>query len=83
MYRAMIEPSALRQRLLEAFPDAVVDLVDLTGTRDHYQASIVSRAFRGVSLLEQHRLVYRALGDLLLDDVHALRLTTRAPQVDA
>jgi stress-induced morphogen len=83
MYRAMIEPSALRQRLLEAFPDAVVDLVDLTGTHDHYQASIVSRAFRGVSLLEQHRLVYRALGDLLLDDVHALRLTTRAPQVDA
>ena len=83
MYHAMIEPSALRQRLLEAFPDAVVDLVDLTGTHDHYQASIVSRAFRGVSLLEQHRLVYRALGDLLLDDVHALRLTTRAPQVDA
>ena len=83
MYRAMIEPSALRQRLLEAFPDAVVDLVDLTGTHDHYQASIVSRAFRGVSLLEQHRLVYRALGDLLLDDVHALRLTTRAPHVDA
>ena len=83
MYHAMIEPSALRQRLLEAFPDAVVDLVDLTGTHDHYQASIVSRAFRGVSLLEQHRLVYQALGDLLLDDVHALRLTTRAPRVDA
>jgi stress-induced morphogen len=79
MYRAMIEPSALRQRLLEAFPDAVVELVDLTGTHDRYQASIVSRAFRGVPLLEQHRLVYRALGDLLRSDVHALRLTTHAP----
>jgi stress-induced morphogen len=79
MYRAMIEPRALRQRLLEAFPDAAVELVDLTGTHDHYQASIVSRAFRGVSLLERHRLVYRALGDLLRSHVHALRLTTHTP----
>ena len=79
MYRPMIEPSALRERLIEAFPDASVELVDLTGTHDHYQASIVSAAFRGVPLLEQHRLVYRALGELLRGDVHALRLKTRAP----
>jgi stress-induced morphogen len=79
MYGCMIEPNELRRRLLQAFPDAEVQLVDLTGTSDHYQATIVSQAFRGVGLLEQHRLVYRALGDLLRRDLHALRLTTHTP----
>ena len=73
----MIPPHELRARLAAAFPAAEVLLVeDLTGTRDHYQATIVSAAFEGKSMLEQHQLVYAALGDAMDGALHALALRT-------
>jgi stress-induced morphogen len=75
----MIEPQALKQRLQEAFPSAsVLELEDLTGTKDHYRAVIVDRSFEGKSRVDQHKLVYRALGELMAGPVHALALETRA-----
>ncbi len=74
----MMDPEVLKQRLLEAFPDAEITLADLTGTRDHYEATIVSRAFDGVSLVAQHQMVYRALGSAMGGPIHALALKTRA-----
>jgi stress-induced morphogen len=76
----MIEPDEIRTLLLVAFPSADIDLVDLTGTRDHYQARIVSEAFAGRSLIEQHQLVYRALGDAMSGPIHALALKTYTPE---
>lgn len=69
----------IRSRLLAAFPDARVDLTDLTGTSDHFQALVVTRAFDGKSRIEQHRMVYAALGELMDGGIHALALTTRVP----
>ena len=75
----MIDPDTLKQKLRQAFPAAtVLELEDLTGTRDHYRAVIVDVAFTGKSRIEQHKLVYRALGDLMNGPVHALALETRA-----
>lgn len=65
-------------RLLAAFPDARVEVTDLTGTQDHFQALVVASAFQGKSRVEQHRLVYAALGELMDKQIHALALTTRA-----
>lgn len=62
-----------------AFADADVELVDLTGTQDHYQARIVSRAFEGKTMLEQHQLVYAALGSAMHGPIHALALKTYTP----
>lgn len=76
----MIEPSEVERLLNAAFPDADVELTDLTGTKDHYQARIVSSAFMGKSLIEQHQLVYRALGDAMAGPIHALALKTYAPE---
>jgi len=76
----MIEPDTVRTLLLSAFPEADIDLVDLTGTRDHYQARIVSSAFAGKSLIEQHQLVYAALGDAMTGPIHALALKTYTPE---
>lgn len=45
----------------------------------HLSATVVSPAFEGLSLVEQHDLVYDALGDHLTTDIHALQLTTRPP----
>jgi stress-induced morphogen len=77
----MIDPDVLKQHLRNAFPDApVLELEDLTGTQDHYRAVIVDPKFRGKSRIEQHKLVYQALGALMNGPVHALALETRAPE---
>jgi stress-induced morphogen len=76
----MIEPAEVQKLLLAAFPDADLELVDLTGTKDHYQARIVSAEFAGRSSIEQHQLVYRALGDAMKGPIHALALKTYTPE---
>jgi stress-induced morphogen len=74
----MPSPDALRSLLLASFPQAQVEVTDLTGTSDHFQALIVSPAFEGKTRIEQHRMVYAALGELMKGEIHALALTTRA-----
>ena len=76
----MIEPSEVERLLLLRFSDAELELVDLTGTQDHYQARIVSSAFAGKSLIEQHQLVYGALGAAMSGAIHALALNTYTPE---
>jgi stress-induced morphogen len=75
----MLEPERVRALISAAFADADVELVDLTGTQDHYQARIVSRAFEGKTMLEQHQLVYAALGSAMHGPIHALALKTYTP----
>jgi stress-induced morphogen len=75
----MIEPDSLRQKLESAFPGARVKVVDLTGTQDHYQVSIVAEAFRGQARVRQHKMVYEALGAWMSGPIHALALETSAP----
>jgi stress-induced morphogen len=74
----MMEPDRIRAMLLDALPGADVDVQDLTGTKDHFQATIAAPQFQGKSLIEQHQMVYKALGDAMKSDIHALALTTRA-----
>lgn len=62
-----------------ALPDAVVELKDLTGTADHWQATVVSQLFAGKSLIERHRLVMAALADELKGPIHALTLDVKTP----
>lgn len=77
----MIEPELVIARLQKSFGDAEkLDLKDLTGTKDHYEALIVSHAFVGKSRIEQHQLVYAALGELMAGPVHALALQTYTPE---
>lgn len=75
----MIPASEVKALLLSAFPDAMLEVRDLTGQQDHYSTTIVSREFEGKSPLEQHQLVYQALGDALLGPIHALSLETFTP----
>lgn len=69
------------ERLIKAkFPDAEVEIRDLAGDGDHYAAHIVSAAFKGRSRVQQHQLVYEALGGRMGDLLHALALTTAVPK---
>jgi stress-induced morphogen len=76
----VIELEEVRRRLLLAFPRAEIEVLDLTGTKDHYQARIVWSEFQGRSLIEQHQLVYRALGEAMNGPIHALALKTYTPE---
>ncbi|HEY1954998.1 MAG TPA: BolA/IbaG family iron-sulfur metabolism protein [Polyangiaceae bacterium] len=74
----MMEPDRIREILAAALPGADVDVQDLTGTKDHFSAKIAAPQFAGKSLIEQHQMVYRALGDAMKGPIHALALSTRA-----
>ncbi len=68
------------ERLLrQAFPDAKIELKDLRGDGDHWQASIESAAFAGKSRVRQHQMVYAALEGRVGGILHALALTTSVP----
>jgi stress-induced morphogen len=73
-----ITAEILTKKLLESFPDARVKASDMTGGGDHWQVLIESAHFKGKSLVEQHQLVYKALGDWMKKEIHALALTTKA-----
>ena len=72
--------TVLEPLLRAAFPDAsALEVVDRTGGGDHFHVTVVSRAFEGLSLVDQHKLVYAALAAPLADGtIHELRITTRA-----
>ena len=69
----------LRTLLEQAFPDAgELEIEDRTGTGDHFQVTVASSQFRGLTLLEQHRLVNEALAAPLADGtIHELRIKTK------
>lgn len=66
------------ERLIKAkFADADVVITDLAGDGDHFSALVVSSAFKGKSRVQQHQLVYEALGGRMGGVLHALALTTQ------
>ena len=71
----------LRELLEQAFPEATeLDVRDRTGGGDHFQVTDASPAVAGLSLVEQHRLVYAALAAPLADGtIHELRISTKGP----
>ncbi len=62
-----------------ALPDAEVEITDLAGDGDHYAARVTSAAFAGKNRIQQHKLVYAALGGQMGGALHALQLTTALP----
>jgi stress-induced morphogen len=65
------------ERLIKAkFPDAQIEIRDLAGDGDHYAAHVVSSAFKGKTRVQQHQMVYEALGGRMGGALHALALTT-------
>ena len=69
----------LKALLTDAFPDAdELSVVDRTGGGDHFQVTVASSRFDGLSLVDQHRLVYDALAAPLADGIiHELRIKTK------
>jgi stress-induced morphogen len=77
----MAMPASEIEALIKtAFPDAQIAIEDLAGDNDHFAATIVSEAFRGLPRVRQHQLVYAALKGNMGGALHALALQTSAPE---
>ena len=65
------------ERLIKAsLPDAEVEIIDLAGDNNHFSAHVTSSTFEGKSRIQQHKMVYDALGDKMGGILHALALKT-------
>ena len=69
----------IKARIRAVYVDAKVQLTDLTGTLDHWEALIISSDFEGMRLIQRQQGVYRALGDLMTGPVHAFTMRTLTP----
>ena len=74
-----MQASDIEAMIKAALPDAQVEIRDLAGDGDHYSATVISEAFRGLTRLKQHQLVYAALQGKMGGELHALALQTSAP----
>jgi len=72
--------SEIEALIKAALPDARITIEDLAGDNDHFAATIISEAFRGMSRVRQHQLVYAALKGNMGGALHALALQTSAPE---
>jgi stress-induced morphogen len=75
-----MQASEIERMIRAALPDAKIEITDLAGDGDHYAARVVSATFRGLPRVRQHQLVYDALDGRMGGELHALALTTSAPQ---
>jgi stress-induced morphogen len=76
----MLSPDWIRERVLSALPGAEVEVIDTTGTNDHFEARVVAPQFVGLPMVRQHQLVYAPLKDVLATgELHALALKTFTP----
>ncbi len=75
-----MDAAEIERLIRQALPDARVTIDDLRGDGDHYAAHVVSTSFVGKSRVQQHQMIYQAMGGRMGDALHALALQTSAPE---
>lgn len=71
-----MQPHDIKKLIEQGLPGAQVSVI---GDGQHFEAEIVSSAFAGKSMVQQHQMVYATLGDKMRAEIHALSLRTRTP----
>ena len=71
-----LKSEEIEKLIKEAIPDAEINIQDLAGDENHYSATIKSKVFNGISKIEQHKIVYKALKGKMGNELHALALNT-------
>ena len=73
----MLQPEQVKSYIEQGLE---CDLVRVDGDGHHFEAVIVSAAFRGKNKVQQHQLVYRALGERMREEIHALSIKAYTPE---
>jgi len=77
-----IQAQEIEELIRAAFPEASITITDLAGDGNHYAAEVIDASFKGMNRVQQQRAIYAALKgkmDGANGDLHALALTTKAP----
>lgn len=74
----MMTPEEVQELILKAMPTAQVEVSDMTGTSDHFEISVAAEAFKGKTLIEQHKLIFTILKSKMDNGgpIHAVQLKT-------
>ena len=72
-----LSTSEIKRLIVSSIPDAEIELRDLAGDNNHFEATITSSAFKGLSKIEQHKLVYKSLKGKMGNELHALSINTK------
>ena len=75
-----MQSNEIESLIKAAFPDAIITIEDLRGDGDHYACHVISSAFTGKNRVQQHQMVYKALGGRMGGELHALALQTSPPK---
>ena len=73
-----MDPKDIEQLINDHFPCQIVKVDG--ADRRHYEATVVSSAFEGLMKIKRHRLIYAALGDHMISDIHALGIKAYTPE---
>ena len=72
-----LEISTIKKLISSSIPDASIEIKDLMGDNNHYSAVVKSKIFKGLSKIEQHKLVYKSLKGKMGNELHALAIKTK------
>jgi acid stress-induced BolA-like protein IbaG/YrbA len=73
-----MDPVEIKSLIEAGFDDAIVKVV--SGDNTHFEALIVAREFEGKRSIARHQLVYKCLGTLVGNEIHALSIRTMTPE---
>lgn len=73
----MVRPEDVKSYIEGGLP---CDVLEVRGDGHHFEALIVSPEFSGKNMVQQHQLVYRALGERMREEIHALSMRTFSPE---
>jgi acid stress-induced BolA-like protein IbaG/YrbA len=72
-----VQPETIKQLIEQGLQDA---RATVSGDGQHFEAVVIAAAFAGKTMVQQHQLVYQALGDKMKQEIHALSLRTYTPE---
>ena len=70
----------IKKLIKDSIPDASIEIKDLMGDNNHYEAKIKSSKFNNLSKIDQHKLVYKSLKGKMGNELHAFSITTKGKQ---
>ena len=75
-----MDTNLIKELIKKAISNADIKVYDTTGTADHFKVIVVSDIFKGMSLINRHKLIYKSLDEYITKEIHALQLIAQTKE---
>ena len=75
-----MDTNLIKEMIKKAISNADIKVYDTTGTADHFKVIVVSDVFKGMPLINRHKLIYKSLDEYITKEIHALQLITQTEE---